>query len=427
MSETERTAAGRDAQLVDALGGEDRVGGDDPQRRRGPRRRRGWRPRACRARAPGARPSRRGRSAGSGWTGSQSWVVGGGAQLGRAVQHACAATRPRVTATWSASSSRRGTTSARSSRTLSRPGTDDAAQLRRRPAAGAPSTVTSATAGPASGLTSSSTEVWPAPAPTPVNHRSGRGPGSRGPPGSCRRSGPRPGRAPVSSSPGPRPGRRRPAPSSPRPGAVGDRWSVAERRPGPRRDAARRHCASAPTSARPERGRADHGRAGQRRSRRRLGHGRRASGGRTSSERAARSAAASTAPISDRRVSTTGAPRWRTGVRAGVLMTTSSGWWAAQSTATTRIAEALEHQQHDPQPGAPGRRRRRASSGRSTCQARVVRSSALAWTSPAVASSTAATSPSAGDGQHDVLDAAVCRARRRPRASAGRPARAPGG
>ena len=44
------------------------------------------------------------------------------------------------------------------------------------------------------------------------------------------------------------------------------------------------------------------------------------------------------------------------------------------------------------------RRGRSAESGRSTCQARVLRSSALACTSPAVASSAAATSPSAGAG-----------------------------
>ncbi len=44
------------------------------------------------------------------------------------------------------------------------------------------------------------------------------------------------------------------------------------------------------------------------------------------------------------------------------------------------------------------RRGRSAESGRSTCQARVLRSSALACSSPAVASSAAATSPSAGAG-----------------------------
>ena len=67
-----------------------------------------------------------------------------------------------------------GATWPRSSRTLLWPGTETPRRRgdvdRRRCG---PSTVTSATAGPASGLTSSSTESCSAPAPTPVNHWSG--------------------------------------------------------------------------------------------------------------------------------------------------------------------------------------------------------------------------------------------------------------
>ena len=69
--------------------------------------------------------------------------------------------------------------------------------------------------------------------------------------------------------------------------------------------------------------------------------------------------------------------------------------------------DALQHQQRDPQPRASARRAASSSTGRLTCQARVERSSALAWSRPPDASSPAATAPSAGDGQHDVLDAAA--------------------
>ena len=78
----------------------------------------------------------------------------------------------------------------------------------------------------------------------------------------------------------------------------------------------------------------------------------------------------------------------------------------------SRLAVGRRRAQHQRRPGsrAPAgraarsaattaaRRGRRPTSGRSTCQARVLRSSALACTSPPVASSAAATSPSAGAG-----------------------------
>ena len=65
-----------------------------------------------------------------------------------------------------------------------------------------------------------------------------------------------------------------------------------------------------------------------------------------------------------------------------------SGWSSGQhSTATTTIADALDAPAARCAATTPVRRARAASSGRSTCQARVERSSALAWTRPAVASS----------------------------------------
>ncbi len=94
-----------------------------------------------------------------------------------------------------------------------------------------------------------------------------------------------------------------------------------------------------------------------------------------------------------------GGRRGRSGGRGGSVIAAPSCTVGAARTRTRRIGGGLEHEQQHRAARSCVPRRASADSGRSMRQARVVRSSALAWSRPEVASSTAATVPSAGDGR----------------------------
>ena len=248
----------------------------------------------------------------------------------------------------------------------------------------------SAMAGPAFGLTSSIDRVVGGPAPAPVNHWSATG-GAQSTAASgadCERPATRPGaRSPVPvTTTGPVPARRsltRPERTRTAPAASpSPTWtSPVTFVPG-----------SAPRVLTPEQVRARPGqRAGhttdaevERRLDRRLTAGLRRGPG-----------AAAAAPAHRRPAARRRAPRRP---RAGASSPTSGPCVGAHRAPAPRGSPTPWRTSSPIRSHDRGPSRSLADSGRSTCQARVLRSSALACTSPPVASSAAATSPSAGAG-----------------------------
>ena len=296
------------------------------------------------------------------------------------------ASRPRLVVTWAISSPRRGATSARSSLTDSPPGTEMPSSSGTSSGPACDHSRTSPTARPAFGLTSSMTEPWVAPDPSPVNHCSADGgrqsvatSGSvQRPTGDQRRARgrrrrrPRPGPSPavtdvscwgsrvtgsdvvaearehLAARVGER-GRRRPCPAACRP--------ARDTPPTPTRAS----CSPAPGVRRPR--------------------GRRRRGARASSA-ATQTTGSSPATSRSERTRLIGA----------------SGSWSARRGPAPRRGHRSGGRAGRPAATTAARPPRRRPSGLSTCHARVSRSSALAATRPPVASRAAETSGSAGAG-----------------------------
>ena len=252
----------------------------------------------------------------------------------------------------------------------------------------------SAIAGPALGLTSSTTESWVAPAPTAVNHWSATG-GAQSTAASgagLRAAGDQPGGEVVGARDdgGAGPRRRDGDPA----GADPQRSRSCHRaRPGRARDL---RAGSTPERAHAERvgagagqrARADHRGRGQRRLDRRLG--------RPGCSRSGRAAAApARTPPGAATARSTSAPNRR--LIAGPLPGPGPCWARrapAPRGSPSPAGRAARCAARTAVPRGP-----RADSGRSTCQARVAAVLGARRTRPPVASSAAATSPSAGAGR----------------------------